>query len=54
VPGHTYQMQYTNALTSGTWTNYGSTQAGSGGNLQFAIPYNPTVPSGFFRLLIQQ
>ena len=54
VIGHTYQLQYIDTLTSGTWTNYGTALPGTGGNLIFAAPYDNTVPRRFYRLQIQQ
>jgi autotransporter-associated beta strand protein len=54
VAGHTYQLQTIDSLTSGTWTNYGSPQPGTGGNLIFQAPYDNTVPRRFYRLQIQQ
>jgi autotransporter-associated beta strand protein len=54
VSGHTYQLQYVDTLTSGTWTNYGTTQPGTGGNLIFSAPYDNSVPRRFYRLQIRQ
>ena len=54
VIGHRYQLQYVDTLTSGTWTNYGSPQLGTGGNLIFTAPYDSTVPRRFYRLQIRQ
>jgi autotransporter-associated beta strand protein len=54
VTGHTYQLQIIDSLTSGTWTNYGLPQPGTGGNLIFAAPYDNTVPRRFYRLQISQ
>jgi hypothetical protein len=54
VSGHTYQLQPIDSLTSGTWTNYGSPQPGTGGNLIFPAPYDKSVPRRFYRLQIRQ
>jgi autotransporter-associated beta strand protein len=55
VVGHTYQLQYSSDLSSGSWTNLGSSQTGTGGNLNFSITVNPGLaPTGFYRILIQQ
>jgi autotransporter-associated beta strand protein len=54
VIGHTYQLQYVDSLTSGTWTNYGTALPGTGGNLNFSAPYDSSVPRRFYRLQIRQ
>ena len=54
VPGHTYCIQYVDSLTAGNWQNYGAPQLGTGGDLQFSIPYDPSVKRRFFRFQIQQ
>jgi hypothetical protein len=55
VLGHTYQVQCSSNLSSGSWTNLGSPQAGAGANLTFNLVINPrTSPSGFYRILIQR
>jgi autotransporter-associated beta strand protein len=55
VAGHTYQLQTSSNLGSGSWTNIGSAQAGTGGNLILNVNVNPsTAPSGFYRILIRQ
>jgi autotransporter-associated beta strand protein len=54
VIGHNYQLQYIDSLTSGTWTNYGTAQPGTGGILIFPAPYDNTVPRRFYRLQIRQ
>jgi autotransporter-associated beta strand protein len=54
VIGHTYQLQTIDSLTSGTWTNYGSAQPGTGADLNFAVPYDNSVPRRFYRLQIRQ
>ena len=55
VPGHTYQLQYSNNLVSNSWTNIGSPQLGTGTDLTLNITVNPSsAPRGFYRVLIQQ
>jgi autotransporter-associated beta strand protein len=54
VVGHTYQLQYIDSLTSGTWTNFGTAQPGTGGDLILALPYDNSVPRRFYRLQIRQ
>jgi len=54
VTGHTYQLQTIDSLTSGTWTNYGTAQPGTGADLIFAAPYDASVPKRFYRLQIRQ
>jgi hypothetical protein len=54
VTGHTYQLQYSATLITPTWTNVGSAQPGTGGNISINATVNPaTAPSGFYRILIQ-
>lgn len=54
VVGHSYQLQYSGDLSSGSWTDIGSPQSGTGGILIFSITVNPgTAPNGFYRILIQ-
>jgi alpha-L-rhamnosidase len=54
VPGHSYQLQYTDNLTSGTWQNYPNSipQGGTGAAMLMSIPFDPTVTHHFFRILI--
>jgi autotransporter-associated beta strand protein len=54
VAGHTYQLQTIDSLTSGSWTNFGSSQPGTGGNLNFVAPYDNSVPRRFYRIQIRQ
>ena len=55
VIGHTYQVQYSSNLVSGSWTNVGLPQAGTGSNLVINMPVNSSsVSFGFYRILIQQ
>jgi hypothetical protein len=51
--GHSYQIQYSSNLASGSWINLGSPQAGTGGNLMLNVTVNTsTARCGFFRILI--
>jgi hypothetical protein len=54
VAGHTYQLQYSDTLQTGSWQNYGPAQSGSSGALAFPAPVNPTAPQRFYRFMIQQ
>ncbi len=54
VLGHAYQLQYSATLQPGSWRNYGSPQAGTGGTLAFPAPVDATEPQRFYRFLIQQ
>jgi autotransporter-associated beta strand protein len=54
VEGHTYQLQYIDSLTNGTWSNFGPAQPGTGGDLILAVPYDNSVPRRFYRLQIRQ
>jgi autotransporter-associated beta strand protein len=55
VVGHTYQVQFSGNLASGSWTNVGSAQAGTGGNITVNVTVNASsVQCGFYRILIQQ
>lgn len=52
VVNHTYQLQYRDNLTSGTWQNYGPAVPGNGGSITLTMPMNGG--QGFFRVLIQR
>jgi len=52
VIGHTYQLQYTSDLVTGTWTAVGSPVAGTGSQITISASVSPGVGRGFFRLLI--
>jgi autotransporter-associated beta strand protein len=54
VAGHIYQLQFSDSLAGGTWTDYGTAQPGTGGELIFAAPYDNAQPRRFYRLQIQQ
>jgi autotransporter-associated beta strand protein len=54
VVGHTYQLQYSDLLTAGTWVNCGAALPGTGGDLVFAAPYDNTQPRKFYRIQIRQ
>jgi autotransporter-associated beta strand protein len=48
---HTYQLQRSSSLTAPTWTNIGSSQAGTGSTLTFTDPA-PTGAQGFYQILV--
>jgi endoglucanase len=54
VLGHAYQLQYRDDLASGSWQNYGSAQAGTGGDLTLTMPVDSLTARRFYRVLIQQ
>jgi len=54
VPGHVYQLQYTNDLRSGTWQNLGSPETGTGDDLQFGTVGTGSLPIGFYRIQVQR
>jgi fibronectin type 3 domain-containing protein len=54
VTGHTYQLQYSDTLQTGSWQNYGPAQSGSAGTLLFPAPLDTTQPRRFYRFMIQQ
>jgi len=51
LPGCTYQLQRSNTLLPGTFTNIGSSQTGTGSTLTFTDS-NATNPAAFYRVLI--
>src|ERR1700730_246722 len=51
LPGYTYQLQRSNTLLPGTFTNIGSSQSGTGGTLTFTDS-TATSPAAFYRVLI--
>ena len=53
VPGHTYQVQYTDDLLQ-PWINIGATHAGTGADLLLTLPAMPPAPRAFYRVLIQR
>ena len=52
VIGHTYQIQRSPDLTTESWENIGTPQAGTGGTLQFVLPVSLAEDRGFYRILI--
>jgi autotransporter-associated beta strand protein len=52
ILGHTYQLQYSATLASGSWTNIGSPVTGTGGQIVISAITDPSARKGFFRLLI--
>jgi hypothetical protein len=53
VPGHTYTIQYSPNLTTGSWTSVGPAVMGTGGSVAFP-PIVITGTEGFYRVLIQR
>jgi beta-xylosidase len=55
VPGHNYQLQYSSGLLQGSWQALGTSQAGTGNDLTFAITAPPGgIAQEFYRVLIQR
>lgn len=52
VAGRTYLLQYSDALTGGTWRNLGSAVIGTGNNLVLTTPHTAGTPRRFFRLAL--
>jgi fibronectin type 3 domain-containing protein len=52
VAGHTYTLQASQTMAPGDWHDVASPIPGSGGDLQFTIPVDPSVRSRFFRFNI--
>jgi len=52
VAGHSYQLQCSDDLASGSWQNYGAPQIGDSANLQFNLPVTPGQPHRFYRVQI--
>lgn len=48
--GHAYQLQHRATLTSGTWTNVGPPQSGTGSPIEFTDSGGAAGPSGFYRV----
>ncbi len=51
VAGHTYQVEYSTDLLSGSWTPIGAAQAGTGEPLEFTIPVT-LEESSYYRIRI--
>ena len=54
VAGHSYQLQFSDSLTDGTWIDCGDAQPGTGASLSFAAPYSNSTPRRFYRIRIRQ
>ncbi len=50
VPARSYQVQYADDLTSGTWQNLGPVQTGNGGGMMISVPHDSAASRRFFRL----
>jgi autotransporter-associated beta strand protein len=48
---HTYQLQRSSSITTPSWTNVGSSQAGTGSTLTFTDP-SPAGARGFYQILV--
>jgi autotransporter-associated beta strand protein len=49
VPGHLYQLQQSDDLTSGSWTNVGRAIIGSGQHFAVQVPHDPALTRQFYR-----
>ena len=52
VSGRNYQLQYSDTMVSGTWTNVGIARSGNGGNIVITTPHVTGLKRGFYRLLL--
>jgi hypothetical protein len=52
VTGHTYQLQYSDTMEPGEWSNLESLRTGDGNNLVIQTPYRAEVERRFYRILI--
>ena len=52
VVGHSYQLQSTTSLASGSWQNVGNPVPGNGSPLVFELPFNLAEPRRFYRIFI--
>jgi fibronectin type 3 domain-containing protein len=52
VAGHSYQLQTRTDLAAGQWIDVGDAVLGNGFPIEFEIPYSPTAPRSFYRILI--
>lgn len=50
--GHTYQLQHSTSLTSGTWKNVGPPQPGDGGGPLTLTDHQAAETEGFYRIVI--
>jgi len=53
VPGHSYGILATDTLTPSAWSNI-MVEAGTGSNLLFGIPIDPTSTTRYFKLDVQR
>lgn len=51
VVGHTYQVQYKDDLRD-SWQNVGAAQSGTGDDIEFVFPIDPSVRMRFYRIFI--
>jgi len=54
VVGHTYQLQTSTSLTSGSWENMGDAVLSDGSPIIFETNYDASEPSRFYRVLIDR
>jgi len=54
VPGHTYQLQYSDTLAANDWHNLDAPVNGDGQPVDFVIARDPAVLRRFFRIVISQ
>lgn len=50
--GHDYQLQYCDALTSGSWQNIGTPVVGNGVLLNFVHPFDAATPNRLYRIAV--
>lgn len=50
--GHTYQLQYRDDLTNGSWQNVGSPVSGTGAPINFTHPNGATAPQRLYRIAV--
>ena len=53
VPGRSYQLQYSNDLSSGSWTDFGPAQIGGGNDLLISRPLDTSVHRRFYRIKLK-
>jgi fibronectin type 3 domain-containing protein len=54
VAGHSYQLQTSTDLATGSWQNVGEPVLGDGAQIVFETPYDPAEPRRFYRILISR
>ncbi len=54
VPGHSYQLQTSTDLASGSWQAVGDSVFGDGSAIVFETPYDSAEPRRFYRILISR